>query len=259
MMINVEVLFTPAEFATLPERDLTNTACVVFDVLRATSSMVTALAHDARAIFPTEEIEDALALKRQQPNLLLAGERHGLRITAEDGTVFDFGNSPREFCTDRISGRTLAMTTTNGTRALLACRKANVVLIASFLNLAATARKLVSIQCQRLLLVCGGTFEEAAYEDVLCAGTMIDALVPDEKPNLADSALLAWKAWRLEAADLSAALKQSRNGCHLLENPELRDDIEFCAQRDCFGLVARLEEDGSVRKITDECLGPFAS
>ena len=193
-MINVEVLFTPAEFAALPERDLTNTACVVFDVLRATSTMVTALAHGALAIFPTERIEDALALKRRQPDLLLAGERHGLRITAEDGTVFDFGNSPREFCTDRISGRSVAMTTTNGTRALLACGGANVVLIASFLNLAATAGKLTSIPCHRLLLVCGGTFEEAAYEDVVCAGAMIDALV--EKPSLADSALLAWKAWR---------------------------------------------------------------
>ena len=246
-MTNVEVLFTPAEFEALAHRDLSGTTCVIFDVLRATSSMVTALAHGASAILPGAEIGAALAMKRGRPDLLLAGERNGLRIRADDGTLFDFGNSPREFSPELVSGRAIAMTTTNGTRALVACSKAEAVFIASFLNLSDTARALDSAPPEKLLLICGGTFEEAAYEDVLGAGALIDALQASGKMILADSALLAWKAYRLEAADLPGAFRQARNGRRLLQVPELAADVEFCAERDRFELVARLKNDGSVR------------
>src|SRR5262249_17947241 len=123
---------------------LNGTVCVVFDVLRATSSMVTALANGAAAIFPVAEISEALALRRDRPDLLLAGEREGVRISRDlsDGVPFDFGNSPREFTRDKVQGRTIAMTTTNGTRALRACARASKVFIGSFLNLAATTEVL---------------------------------------------------------------------------------------------------------------------
>ncbi len=246
-MTNVEVLFTPAEFEALSHRDLSGTICVVFDVLRATSSMVAALAEGASAIFPVAEIADALELKKTRPELLLAGERDGLRIRADDGTLFDFGNSPREFVSERVASREIAMTTTNGTRALVACGKADSVFVASFLNLFATALEVSLLPRDRLLLVCGGTFEEAAYEDVLGAGALLDALHGRTSLKLADSALLASKAYQLESTDLLAALKQSRNGQHLLEVPDLAADVEFCAGRDRFGLVTRLQNDGSVR------------
>src|SRR5436190_11942294 len=118
--MNFEVLFSPAEFAALRQRDLSATTCVVFDVLRATSSMLVALNHGAEAIIPVGEIAEALAMKRERPDVLLAGEREGLRIRKElTGSInFDFGNSPREFTRDRVGGKTLVMTTTNGTRAL---------------------------------------------------------------------------------------------------------------------------------------------
>jgi 2-phosphosulfolactate phosphatase len=77
----LEVLFTPADFAALAGRDLGQTCCVVFDVLRATSSMVTALAHGAEAVQPVADIPEALALRAAHPEVLLAGERNGLRIT----------------------------------------------------------------------------------------------------------------------------------------------------------------------------------
>src|ERR1043165_3076032 len=115
----IEVLFTPAEFETLRTRDLSETTCVVFDVLRATSSMVTALANGAEAIMPVEEISEALAIKADDPSVLLAGERHGVRIegTLSGGVRFDFGNSPREFTADKVRGKRIVTTTTNGTRA----------------------------------------------------------------------------------------------------------------------------------------------
>src|SRR6266536_3353077 len=119
----IEVLFTPAEFETLRKRDLSEATCVVFDVLRATSSMVTALANGAEAIIPVSEISEALEIKRKEPEVLLAGERDGLRIEANlTGSIsFDLGNSPREFTREKVAGRKIAITTTNGTRALRSC------------------------------------------------------------------------------------------------------------------------------------------
>src|SRR4051812_1670351 len=93
----LEVLFTPAEFAVLPQRNLAGAVCVVFDVLRATTSMVAALGNGADAILPVSDIPEALEVARQHPGVLLAGEREGLRIRAAlTGSVdFDLGNSPR--------------------------------------------------------------------------------------------------------------------------------------------------------------------
>src|SRR4051812_25271060 len=118
-MKTLEVRFTPADFAALKKRKLETTLCVVFDVFRATSSMVTALANGAEAIIAVEEISDALEMKKKHPspwNVLLAGEREGVRIRAEltGGTDFDLGNSPREFTKDKVAGKTIVMTTTNG-------------------------------------------------------------------------------------------------------------------------------------------------
>lgn len=103
---SLEVLFTPAEFAALAECDLSETVCVVLDVLRATSTMITALAHGAQAIVPVLTIENALAYRRQHPDVLLAGERDGLRISAglAGGVEFDLGNSPSEFTSERVRG-----------------------------------------------------------------------------------------------------------------------------------------------------------
>src|SRR6266851_1491819 len=118
MTTTLEVLFAPAEFSALSQRDLSETVCVVFDVLRATSSIVTALGNGATAIVPVAEISEALAVRQKHPEVLLAGERDGLRIQANlTGSIaFDLGNSPREFTPDKVRGKTIAMTTTNGTR-----------------------------------------------------------------------------------------------------------------------------------------------
>src|SRR6266404_2400812 len=126
----IEVLFTPADFEALSRRDLGETLCVVFDVLRATSSMVTALGNGAAAIVPVAEIEEALEIRKRQPDVLLAGERNGLRIQAEltGALAFDLGNSPREFTPEIVKDKTIVMTTTNGTRALRACASARTVL-----------------------------------------------------------------------------------------------------------------------------------
>src|SRR4051812_9880580 len=139
MQSSLEVLFTPADFSALKPQNLSNTVCVVFDILRATTSMVTALANGAEQIIPVSAIPEALALRHKYPGALLAGERHGLRIRADQtgGVDFDLGNSPREFTADKVRGKTIITTTTNGTRALQACTGAKQILVGCFLNLKA--------------------------------------------------------------------------------------------------------------------------
>jgi 2-phosphosulfolactate phosphatase len=246
----MEVLFSPAEFEALARRDLSRTTCVVFDVLRATSSMITALAHGAAAILPAQTIPQALALRDQHPEALLAGERHGLRIDAKltGGIDFDLGNSPREFTPERVRNRTVIMTTTNGTRALQAVAPAQRVLIGSLLNLSATASFLASLASGPILLVCSGTNEEASFEDTLGAGALCAALSKLQIQRT-DSVEMAQQLFQRWESDLAGAMAHAQNGRRLLAMPELAADVPFCLQRDLFQITAELR-DGAVRVIS---------
>src|SRR5476649_2263063 len=125
--MNLEVLFTPAEFDALASRDSRGTVCVVFDVLRATSTFATALHNGAKEIISVAEISEALEIKKARPEVLLGGERDGVKICA-NGIDFDLGNSPREYTPEKVRGKTIVSTTTNGTRALRACVGAKIIL-----------------------------------------------------------------------------------------------------------------------------------
>ena len=249
--MTIETLLTPAELPALAQRDLRATACVVFDVLRATSTFVTALHHGAEKIIPVGEISEAVALRKKRPAVLLAGERNGVRITAAQsgGTDFDFGNSPREFTPERVRGKTIVSTTTNGTRALRACAGAKIVLAASFLNLAATAEFLNGER--EILLVCAGTGEAVADEDVLAAGALVELFAArgDARPTLTEATENARQGFVKLKSDIAMAIGLAKNGRRLLAIPELRDDVAFCTQRDLFNLVAAMQADGSLRRI----------
>ena len=246
--MNIETILTPAELPALAGRDWRGTTAVVFDILRATSTFVTALHHGAKAIIPVSEIAEAVARREQQPDVLLAGERDGLRIRAAQsgGIDFDFGNSPREFTPDRVRGKTIVSTTTNGTRALRAVAGAEQVLAASFLNLSATAKFLTNSQPEEILLICAGTGDSVALEDVLAAGALTD-LLADE---LSDSTEIARQTFLRMKSDLSEAIAGSRNGRRLLDIPDLRADVPFCSQRDVFNLVAAMDANGCLRKVS---------
>lgn len=247
--LSLDLLFTPADFSFLPKRELSDTTCVVFDVLRATSSMVAALAHGAAAIIPVAEIAEALQLRSRRPDCLLAGERNGVKISATlTGSIdFDLGNSPREFTREKVSGRMIVMTTTNGTRALRSCAHARTVLVGSFLNLAAVSMSLIRERPAKVLLICSGTFEQTAYEDILAAGALCDALWPAYRRGMvADSAVAARKLYLLEKSNLLAAMGESRNGGRLLRRPELHDDVEVCSRRDIFPVCPCLNQKGEV-------------
>jgi 2-phosphosulfolactate phosphatase len=264
--MNIEVILTPAELPALKQRDLGDAACVVFDVLRATSTFVTALHNGAKAVVPVSEIAEALALRQKRPDVLLGGERDGVTIRAAQtgGIDFDLGNSPREYTPEKVRGKTIVSTTTNGTRALRACAGAKTVLAAAFLNLTATAKFLRQLSPARVVLVCAGTRENTALEDVLSAGALCEILdvhlTPSLSPlgrgegvrrtgegflQLSDSAEIAHRAYAQAKSDLAAAVCRSENARRLLAIPELRDDVPFCLQCDRYSLVVKRAADGA--------------
>jgi len=248
----LEVILSPAELGALSRRDLSDTVCVVFDILRATTSMVTALASGAECIIPVGEIREALALRETHPDALLAGERDGLRIRSSQtgGVDFDLGNSPREFSVEKVHGRTIIMTTTNGTRAIRACAGARTVLISSFLNLRATTNWLRDTNPAQLVLICSGTAEEPAFEDILAAGAACERIWPQYAGgHISDSAEMARRVYPLMQTNLLDAMKHCRNGRRLLSIPELRDDVWLCVQRETVGFAACVGPDGAVRKL----------
>ena len=271
--MKLDAILSPAELPALAGRDLRDATCVVFDVLRATSTFVTALHHGAKAIVPVSEIAEALALRQKQPDILLGGERDGVRIRAAQtgGINFDLGNSPREYTPEKIHGKMIVSTTTNGTRALRACTGAQTVLAASFLNLTATAQFIRRLQSAQIVLVCAGTRENIATEDVLAAGALGEMLIrwgettgepngeqtqsgsrvrsPHQKGiyEFSDSVETALSAWRKAKSNLFAAVSGAENARRLLAIPELRDDVAFCLRQDVFNLVAALGRDGAIR------------
>ena len=233
--MKVDVVLSPPEIDRLPARDLSGTTAVVFDVLRATSSMITALAHGASEIYPVCTIEEALALKQSMPDAILGGERHGDRIEG-----FDLGNSPREYL---APARRLITTTTNGTVALKACEKASTVLVGALLNMEALTREVSQGSSDSsLLLVCAGTFRELALEDVFAAG-MLCAGLPEAE--LTDSAQVAVALYWRHERDPMGLLRLARNGRALLAAGR-EQDLLWCGKISCYEAVGVLDG-GSVR------------
>jgi 2-phosphosulfolactate phosphatase len=228
----IDVALNPAEIALLPKRDLGDTTCVVFDVLRATSSMITALANGAEEIHPVTTLEEAFARKKEVPGARLAGERQGERPQG-----FDYGNSPLEFRNAR--GAKLIWTTTNGTVALKACDQAERVLVGALLNITALQEEIQWSEPERVLLVCAGTFEDFALEDAYAAGVLISEF-PDAE--LTDSARAALGLLKLYPKPIDA-LRAARNG-QVLVRKGREAEVEWCAKVSAYNVGAFM--DGSI-------------
>lgn len=250
--MKLEVTFTPAEFATLRQRDLSETCCVVLDILRATSTIVTALGRGAESVLPVATIEQALQCRATDASVLLAGERNGLRITAavSGGVDFDLGNSPREFTAERVRGRRIVTTTTNGTRALTACRGARHVFAGAFLNLRHTAEQVIRSNCPEVILVCSGTGEQMALEDAMGAGAFCHHLQSaHEGVFVTDSAQVAADVFAAYVEDLEYAMHYSANARRLMAIPELADDVPFCLMQDFYPVVAATDAQGRLYRV----------
>lgn len=224
--MRVHVAFTPAEAERAP-------TAIVVDVIRATSTIVQALASGYRRVLCCAEIEDAVALRARLDDAVLAGERQAVAIPG-----FDLGNSPREFTEPK--GETLVLTTTNGTRAILAAAAtADAVLVGSLLNLGAVAAAAppgVDVE-----VVCAGLQGRFTIEDAYCAGR-IAALLGGERSDAAEAAVR-----------LAASFPSAEAGLSASENPEhagLREDIAWCARESVLDVVPRLVRlDGEAAEI----------
>jgi 2-phosphosulfolactate phosphatase len=222
-------------------QELAGNTVVIIDVLRATTTIVHALAAGATEVIPCLEIADAreLANKRAVP-ALLGGERRGLPIQG-----FDLGNSPGDYLPEIVGRRSIVMTTTNGTRAMMMCTGAGRVLIGSFCNLTALCNVLVDEPHVHLL--CAGTQGQVSREDVLLAGALVGRIVaadPDTVRN--DEAYIAAEVWDLamgssnDHARLLAHLCNTQGGRNVTKIG-LQADIYSAAQIDKFNVSPELD------------------
>jgi 2-phosphosulfolactate phosphatase len=220
--VRVHVAFTPDEAAEAPTG-------VVIDVIRATSTICQALDAGYERVWCAADVEDARALRGD--GVTLGGERHGVRI---DG--FDLGNSPHEYLEPRSA--TLAMSTTNGTRAIVtAAARCERVLVASLLNLGAVIEAARSYG-DDVAVFCAGVRGAFALDDAYVAGRVADEL-GFERSDAAEAAT------RLARSYVSAedAFRASRSGRDLIEHgPELEADIARCARESVIDVVPRLAD-----------------
>jgi len=221
---------------------------VVIDVLRASTTIATALAHGAAGVLPVADLAEARALAAGLGRGgLLGGERGGLRIEG-----FDLGNSPREYIPQRVAGKTIVITTTNGTAALHACRDAREILVGAIVNRTAVAdavrRLATDVGRNDVHLVCAGTDGVVSGEDVLAAGAILDAATCTRADGhvLDDAALAALACFRRVAAapalreSLVAEFRRSPGGSNLVDLG-MEADLPVAAAIDSLAVVPRLD------------------
>jgi 2-phosphosulfolactate phosphatase len=212
---------------------------VVMDILRATSVIVYAMSQGASEIIPLATVEEAFQMAKAFPRgfAILGGERNSKEIPG-----FDLGNSPREYAAERVKGKKLILTTTNGTRAFHAVSSGKEVLAGSFLNIGAVARRCVESNRDVFIFPSGdeGNF---SLEDTLCGGMLIDLIANQEKKQifLNDASYAAQIIYQRFKNNLLEAFHLSHHGKELI-NRGFEDDLAYCAQIDVAPLVPIFRE-----------------
>ena len=236
--MEVDVVLLPHD---LQAKDLAGKSVVVFDVLRATTTMTAALSSGVSGIHIFGELDAAMAAARAStvPHLL-CGERHAVKPPG-----FDLGNSPGAFDPSIHHGFTLFMATTNGTRAIVAAAGAGELFVTALVNATAAAEALIR-SSRDVTLLCSGTEGEVSLEDVLGAGAVIEALSSRCQVHLqSDRARLANLLFRGQRGDLLSALTSSRGGQNIVR-AGLTPDIGFCSRLDSLFAVGVISDPGLV-------------
>jgi 2-phosphosulfolactate phosphatase len=208
----------------------------VIDVLRASTSICTALHNGAEEVVPVADVPAARALKSPGvSNVLLAGEREGVRIEG-----FDLGNSPTEYKRETVGGKRLAFASTNGSVALAGAPPGVETIVAGLVNLTAAAERISSLSLPALL-VCSGKLGGYSLEDAVCAGALIAKLfeVADDVEPANDAAYTAQALWDWYKGDPARALWQSEHGQFLI-SIGLGSDLAICADIDSVPVVPTL-------------------
>jgi 2-phosphosulfolactate phosphatase len=214
--MHVHVAFTPDEAASAP-------IGIVVDVLRATSTIAQALSAGYGRVLCAAEIEEARALRAETEDSVVGGERNAVRIEG-----FDVGASPREFLEPQTG--TLILSTTNGTRTILAAAaRCDEVLLGSLLNLGAVARAAAE-RGEDVAVLCAGFQGAFALDDAYCAGRIVQLLDADRSDAAIAAALVA-RSFPVALEALNA---------RTYGPPGLEEDIVFCAREDVLDVVPRL-------------------
>jgi 2-phosphosulfolactate phosphatase len=228
--VRIDVFFSPVGIG-LP--DVQGKSVVVIDVLRATTTIAVALHHGAKAVLPAASTEEALRLAQnlERDDVLLAGERKSVRIPG-----FALGNSPLEFTPEAVQGKTVVLTTTNGTGALIAVQGAREVIVAAAVNFSAVVARCRAILEQQgeLMLVCAGRERQFALEDAFAAGRLTKVLLPEgglRRVEVNDGALASLEIARHYGERWLRALRASSHGQELAKLG-FRDDVRACAEED---------------------------
>jgi 2-phosphosulfolactate phosphatase len=213
--------------------DLSGTVVVVIDILRATSSITTAIAHGVEVVRIVGSLPECRELKLK--GYIGAAERGGKKVGG-----FDMGNSPVSFMNPELEDQKIAMTTTNGTVALKKASGALQVVIGSFLNYSALLSYLERLPCD-LLLFCAGWKGKANLEDTLFAGAVIHGLKQMFENN-SDVPIMAAKLYRQAKDSLKVAIEESSHVERLI-GLGLEKDIDFCLKRDEYKVIPVLKGD----------------
>jgi 2-phosphosulfolactate phosphatase len=241
--MKLDVVFTPTGLAS---QEVQGRTVFVIDILRATTTMCAALHAGARALIPVASAEEALRLAQSlaSEDVLLAGERQAVRIPG-----FHLGNSPLEMTETAVKGKTLVMTTTNGTRALLACQGAAAVYpaCAGNLSLAAEKAREAMESGRRPLIVCAGRESAFSLDDAYAAGRLVAAAMGDSRTRrgLSDATIAALDLVRRYGEQWERPLRRSRAGRELVRLG-FGDDIAAAARVDAYAVLPQLYD----RRVT---------
>ncbi len=235
--MRVDVLLSPGDW---PIKAGSAGRVAVIDVLRASTSIITALSNGAEAVIPAASPEEAVGFKAEFPDgrALLCGEREGLIIPG-----FDLGNSPAEYSAGRVSGKTLLFASTNGSRMIVqAARGGRAVCVAGFVNAGEVSRRLAEGN-ENILLACAGRDGAFSLEDATAAGMLAGAIrkIAGNGCSLSDEARVAMHLYRRFADDLAGMAAGSAHGVYLT-GLGLGADIQACVTRDAFQTVPVLSD-----------------
>lgn len=226
--------------------------CIVVDVLRASSTIVTILERGAAEILPARDIPSALALKERFPDHTLCGERGG-----KPPPAFDYGNSPNEFSTLDLIGKSIILATSNGTRILAtAAETYDLVLVGALLNRTAVARGALRVAKEQdtdIIISCSAAHGGSTFvlEDALGAGAIADAAsLAEPRLQLTDAARFARDAFRQVSSGVAAAVAASHHAQELVSEG-LGEDVGYCAKVDSSDVVPVLNRKGDLSTITD--------
>ena len=233
-------------FAARQYLDAQNAIVVVIDVLRATSTITAAFGNGCEGMIPVSGLSEALTTAMRLKNVLLAGERD-----TQKPEHFDLGNSPLEFTPEKVAGKTIVFTTTNGTKALRSIENAAEILIASCLNLKAITSYLAAKK-ENLIFYCAGNNGAFSLEDTLCASIIMHELShSNSSVKLSDAAI-----WTLNAAEYllpapkkesaSAVFERMRQSEHAqkLVLKGMEADVVYCAKMNIFSIIPKMDKFG---------------